>query len=86
MRPLVEELTPAPDPWEACLRLSSLPHLLFLDSAVRHPTLGRYSFVAAQPFGWITGRRGVILDSDSAAVEERPPRSALDVVAGGLPR
>src|SRR5437763_1555185 len=31
--PLVEELTPAPDPWEAARRLAGHPHLLFLDSA-----------------------------------------------------
>jgi para-aminobenzoate synthetase component 1 len=34
-------------------RLSSLPHCLFLDSAMKHPTLGRYSFVAADPFAVI---------------------------------
>src|SRR5689334_5105646 len=31
--PLVEELTPAPDPWDVARRLAHLPHLLFLDSA-----------------------------------------------------
>jgi para-aminobenzoate synthetase component I len=53
VRPLVEELAPAPDPWEVCLRLSSLPHLLFLDSAGDHPGLGRYSYVTADPFDWL---------------------------------
>ncbi|HBI45899.1 MAG TPA: aminodeoxychorismate synthase component I [Planctomycetales bacterium] len=65
IRPLVEELTPAPDPWQVCLRLSSLPHLLFLDSAGDHPDVGRYSFVTAQPFSWMTTRRGRINDGES---------------------
>jgi para-aminobenzoate synthetase component 1 len=51
--PLVEELTPAPDPWRIARRFAHLPHLLFLDSAERHPTRGRYSFVAADPVDWL---------------------------------
>jgi para-aminobenzoate synthetase component 1 len=58
IRPLVEELIPAPDPWQVCLRLSSLPHLLFLDSSGDHPALGRYSFVMADPFDWLQARGG----------------------------
>ncbi|MBM4093516.1 MAG: anthranilate synthase component I family protein [Planctomycetes bacterium] len=48
--PLVAELQPAPDPVETFLALAHLPHCLFLDSALRHPELGRHSFVAADPF------------------------------------
>jgi para-aminobenzoate synthetase component 1 len=51
--PLVEELTPAPDAWEVCRQLAHLPHLMFLDSAARAPELGRYSYLAADPFLWI---------------------------------
>src|SRR5438045_876991 len=54
--PLVEELSARLDPWEACRRLAGLRHLLFLDSAARHPTLGRYSFLTADPFHWLTAR------------------------------
>jgi para-aminobenzoate synthetase component 1 len=54
--PLVEELTPAPHPWEVLERLADLPHLLFLDSALEHPTLGRYSFLTADPFEWLWSR------------------------------
>lgn len=50
--PLVEEIRPAPDPREAFLRLRSLPHCLWLDSAREHPTLGRYSFLMADPFDY----------------------------------
>jgi para-aminobenzoate synthetase component I len=51
--PLVEELTPTPDPWAVARRLAHLPHLLFLDSADRHPDRGRYSFVTADPADWL---------------------------------
>jgi hypothetical protein len=52
--PLVVELTPPPQPVEVFLRLSGLPHCLFLDSALRLPTLGRYSFLAADPVEFFT--------------------------------
>src|SRR5262245_44299125 len=51
--PIVEELLPPPEPWDAALRLARLPYLLFLDSAERHPIRGRYSFVTADPVEWI---------------------------------
>ncbi len=54
--PLVEELTPAPDAWDAFQRLAGLPGALFLDSALTLPHLGRYSFVAADPFDWLQAR------------------------------
>jgi para-aminobenzoate synthetase component 1 len=54
--PLVEELTPAPDPWDAARRLAHLPHLLFLDSAATDSPFARYSFVTADPFDWLWTR------------------------------
>jgi len=51
--PLVEELTPAPDPWATARRLADLPHLVFFDSADRHPDRGRYSYVTADPATWL---------------------------------
>jgi para-aminobenzoate synthetase component 1 len=51
--PLVEELpasTKATAVWE---RLTQLPRCVFFDSALSHNELGRYSFVAADPFDWI---------------------------------
>jgi para-aminobenzoate synthetase component 1 len=51
--PLVEELVPCPDPWDVARKLAHLPHLLFLDSADRHPDRGRYSYVTADPQSWI---------------------------------
>ncbi len=56
--PLVEELSPAPDPWDVARRLARRPYLLFLDSADADSPLARYSFVTADPFEGITSRRG----------------------------
>lgn len=53
---LVYELTPAPDPWALCQQWVVLPHVLFFDSALRHPTLGRYSYLTVDPFAWLTAR------------------------------
>ncbi len=51
--PLVEELPPDWTPVEVFRRLAALPHCIFLDSAMAHPHLGRYSFVAADPFDYL---------------------------------
>ncbi len=48
--PLPDELTPV----DVLQRLSHLPHVVFFDSASQDDTIGRYSFVAADPFQWIT--------------------------------
>lgn len=57
MTPHVRELIPAPDPHDAFLRLAHLPRAMFFDSALRHPELGRYSYVMADPFAWIESAR-----------------------------
>ena len=54
--PLVEEISPAPNTAEAFERFAKLPRLLFLDSAQHSRSLGRYSFLAADPFEWIVSR------------------------------
>lgn len=51
--PLVAELRPMPEAEAVFLQLASLPHCVFLDSALRHPELGRYSFVAADPYRFL---------------------------------
>jgi para-aminobenzoate synthetase component 1 len=53
IEPCVEELRPAPSPEEVFVKLARLPHCVFLDSALREPQLGRYSFVAADPFDYL---------------------------------
>lgn len=52
--PLVLELRPLPDVESALLCLAGQPHSLFLDSALRDPRLGRYSFLTADPFDFLT--------------------------------
>ncbi len=56
--PVVEELVPAPDSFEVFRRLSGLGHAVFFDSALRHASLGRYSFCSADPFEWVTAEPG----------------------------
>src|SRR5262249_6707029 len=60
------------DAWEAFQCLADLPHPLFLDSALVHANLGRYSFLTADPFEWLWSRgRQVYLSG-----RPRPPESA----------
>lgn len=91
-RPVVVELTPAPDPWETAQRLAHLPRLLFLDSAdASHPERGRYSFIAADPLKWIQLRITQPLDFDLfnelaqlPAFFQRPTVPGLPPFQGGL--
>ncbi|TWU22812.1 anthranilate synthase component I family protein [Bythopirellula polymerisocia] len=50
--PVVASLPSSLTAVEAFLRLAHLPHVLFLDSNKGFGKLGRYSFVAADPFTW----------------------------------
>jgi para-aminobenzoate synthetase component 1 len=50
--PLVAELWPPPDPPQAFEMLARRRHCLFLDSALKLPELGRYSFLTAEPFDY----------------------------------
>ncbi len=40
-------------PEEAFVRLAACPGCVFLDSALRHPQLGRWSYLAADPLDWL---------------------------------
>jgi para-aminobenzoate synthetase component 1 len=51
--PLVESLPADLSSIHAFQRLAGLPHVVFLDSAMRDQERGRYSFIAADPFAWI---------------------------------
>lgn len=73
----VERLPGGVDPWEACQRLAGLPHLLFLDSALRHPRLGRYSFLSADPRHWFCWSPGIGSEG---------PWQRLATLAAALPR
>jgi para-aminobenzoate synthetase component 1 len=54
--PLVQELSPPPDPAIGCERLAGLPYRLFLDSAARGTRLSRYSFLTADPVAVVRSR------------------------------
>ncbi|HEY9211280.1 MAG TPA: aminodeoxychorismate synthase, component I, partial [Ancylobacter sp.] len=63
--PLIVE-TAFQDPWHAARRLAlrdgtPVPGLMFLDSAMTHPQLGRWSYVMAEPFGRFRVENGVPL-------------------------
>ena len=51
------------EPFSAVRRLSDRPHLTFLDSAAPHGGLGRYSYLACDPFAVFT-----VLPEDGTAV------------------
>jgi para-aminobenzoate synthetase component 1 len=75
--PIAEEIDSL-DPQETFLRLASLPHVLFLDSAARNPTLGRYSFLSADPFEFIEARgREICLESTRTVLADLDPFSFL---------
>ncbi|HRX78714.1 MAG TPA: aminodeoxychorismate/anthranilate synthase component I, partial [Pirellulaceae bacterium] len=56
--PLVRELSSSLQPVDVFRRLSRRSHCLFLDSALKHKTLGRYSFVTADPFDFFVAQPG----------------------------
>lgn len=71
------------DPAEAAHALSDLPFLTFLDSAKAESNLGRYSFVAADPFakiagnemesGWVQRLKSLFADFAMEPVAGLPP-------------
>src|SRR5262245_54626495 len=77
----VEELRPCPDAWDLAQWLSSLPNLLYLDSAALHANLGRYSFVSADPVEWIWSRGTTIWSRSSGKLRDTDP---FRVLAGRL--
>jgi para-aminobenzoate synthetase component 1 len=59
-------------------RLGGLAHPLFLDSAQAHPTLGRYSFVTADPWVWLWSRgRRTCLSTRNQVLEDSDPFAVL---------
>ncbi len=47
------------EPLDAATRLADRPGFAFLDSALFHPELGRYSFIGIEPFGIFTAALGL---------------------------
>src|SRR5437763_22619 len=86
---VVEELPATVTAWDVFRRLQTVRHVLFLDSAVPHQTLGRYSFLTADPFEWITSRGDeVILNGDRQGTDpftvlaNRLSQHRVETVAG----
>ncbi|HTS88417.1 MAG TPA: aminodeoxychorismate synthase component I [Gemmatimonadales bacterium] len=65
--PLVEELTPVPDPVDVAGRFRGYPQLLFLDSAGDFGRLSRYSFVSASPVAVVRSKGRTTPDALSQA-------------------
>lgn len=72
------------DALDAAERLSDLPHLTFLDSALRHATLGRFSYVAADPFGTFVVEEGVA--SWNGGLLPGEPLAALEACLAAYPQ
>jgi para-aminobenzoate synthetase component 1 len=77
---IVQQLTPAPDPFGTCVRFSGLPHLLFLDSSAQG-ALGRYSFLAADP---VAVARTPEAARDLLRPHRQPPRPGVPPFQGGI--
>lgn len=63
------------EPVDAAERLRALGGLSFLDSAMRHESLGRYSYVAADPFGQLIADQGSVRWNNEPV--SMPPRDAI---------
>jgi len=67
---LLQELPDAPDPAEACARFLDLPFPILLESALTSEKLGRFSYLAADPW-LVLQSKGSALEWHSAAGVER---------------
>ena len=85
--PLVERIDASLSVMDVFRRLSGLPHVVFFDSAMRHATLGRYSFIAANPVEWLTlpadGRDALAQLRERAATLTGTLHSELPPFQGG---
>jgi len=80
--PIVEELQPAPSAEDVFQCLSHRSHCLFLDSALRDPNLGRFSFIAVDPFDFI---EFPVDDSEAISVLEQKLSQFVSASVPGLP-
>lgn len=84
---LVEPYDPNVDLEQALARLAARPHVLFLDSARRHATLGRYSFLTCDPFDYLEipadGSDGLQLLAQRLKPFSSPTAAGLPPFQGG---
>jgi para-aminobenzoate synthetase component 1 len=83
--PLAVELLPAPSVGEVLERFSGLNNSILFDSALQHPSLGRYSFITADPFELI-GSRGHRVSVSTEGAKTRDPADPFTVLAERLAR
>ena len=80
--PVIQKLPPSLSAVDVFRRLADKPHCVFLDSALRHEQLGRFSFVAADPFDFVR----VAADGSNALVALRERMAAyMESNVSGLP-
>ena len=60
MQPVVKELVPAPDVWRALCALADHPGVVLFESALQRESLGRYSFLTAEPYESFVLERGAV--------------------------
>ncbi|MCA9237741.1 MAG: anthranilate synthase component I family protein [Planctomycetales bacterium] len=86
--PWVVELPSTLTAVDAFLCLAHLPHVVFFDSASRQGELGRWSFVAADPFCWIEqpapGEAPLAELATLAATYSQPAVAGFPPFTGGL--
>lgn len=86
--PVVRELPPGLTAFAMFERLAALPHVVYFDSASRQGELGRWSFVAADPFCWFDAPADAgdpLADLRRALAEHRQPRDeSMPPFCGGL--
>ncbi|MBM3999020.1 MAG: anthranilate synthase component I family protein [Planctomycetes bacterium] len=89
--PIARRLAAGLDPVACFRKMLAMPHCLFLDSALRRPRLGRYSFLTADPFAWVelpVGDRAAPAAIDRAIrpfrAEHRPDLPPFQGGAAGL--
>ncbi|MDB4777990.1 aminodeoxychorismate synthase component I [bacterium] len=77
-QPVVEKLPVEFDLWYCFERLQHLPHLLVLESSMQHESLGRYSYMMADPVLWlepdsISEMAAQLSKLNSQQIESLPP-------------
>ncbi|MEX2286189.1 MAG: aminodeoxychorismate synthase, component I, partial [Planctomycetaceae bacterium] len=82
MLPLVEELTGYPDVADVLAALADQPRLIVLESTLQRKEIGRYSFLAADPFAFFTIPRVAYGESPFASLRDVLSRCSAETVAG----
>src|SRR3989442_15676646 len=67
---LVQELKDAPGPSEACARFLDLPFPLLLESVLQSERLGRFSYLAADPWLVLRSKGGALEWHSREGVEQ----------------